>query len=90
MVNVVVARKRTVQVSSNATAGIIDTTVPVTLKNTPSLISGGATRLDGLTDVVASGETNGATLVYEASTDKYIVKKLDLADVTGNLDGGTF
>ena len=88
MTNVVVARKRTVQVSANGTAGILDTSVPVTLKNNPSLNSTG--RLDRLTDVVANVEVNGATLVYEASTDKYIVKKLDLSDVTGDLDGGTF
>lgn len=88
MTNVVVARKRTIQVSANGTAGILDTSVPVTLKNNPVL--GTATRLDKLTDVVANAEINGATLVYEASIDKYIVKKLDLSDVTGDLDGGTF
>lgn len=88
MTNVVVARKRTVQVSANGTAGILDTSVPVTLKNNPSLTA--TTRLDKLTDVVANAEIDGATLVYEASIDKYIVKKLDLSDVTGDLDGGTF
>ena len=35
MVNVVVSRKRNVKVSTNATAGVIDTSIPVTLKNTP-------------------------------------------------------
>jgi hypothetical protein len=91
MTNVIVARKRNIQVSANATSGIIDTSVPVVLKNNPVLnSSGGATRLDGLTDVVATTETDGATLVYDAGSDKYIVKKLDLADVTGDLDGGEF
>lgn len=91
MTNVIVARKRNIQVSANATAGIIDTSVPVVLKNNPVLNSGGgATRLDGLVDVVATTETDGATLVYDAGSDKYIVKKLDLADVTGDLDGGEF
>ena len=90
-INVVVARKRTVQVSTNATAGIIDSTTPVTLKPIPSVSSGsGVDRLDKLKDVVATGETNGAVPVYDATTDKYVVKKLDLGDVTGNLDGGTF
>ena len=88
-INVVVARKRTVQVSANATAGIIDSTTPVTLKPIPSL-NVGVDRLDKLLDVVASGETNGAVPVYDANTDKYVIKKLDLGDVTGNLDGGTF
>lgn len=88
MTNVVVARKRTVQVSANGTAGILDTSVPVTLKNNPSLSATG--RLDRLTDVVANNEISGATLVYDAITDKYFVQKLDLSDVTGDLDGGTF
>jgi 4-hydroxyphenylpyruvate dioxygenase-like putative hemolysin len=92
MVNVVVGRKRTVKVSANGTGGVLDTTVPVTLKNTPVLMPQGAgvNRLDHLTDVVATGEMNGATLVYNADNDKYIVQKLDFADVTGDLDGGTF
>jgi hypothetical protein len=89
MTNVVVARKRTVQVSANATAGIIDSTVPVTLKTNPSINSGIA-RLDKLYDVDASDEISGATLVYDALLDKYVVQKLDLADVIGDLDGGTF
>lgn len=89
MVNVVVGKKRTIHVSANATAGIIDTTTPVVLKNNPS-IGGGVSRLDRLSDVVANNEVNGATLVYDATNDTYIVKKLDLADVTGDLDGGTF
>jgi len=89
MTNVVVARKRNVQVSANATAGIIDTSVPVTIKNNP-VISSGISRLDKLTDVVANNESNGATLVYDASTDKYIVQKLDISNVIGDLDGGTF
>ena len=88
MTNVVVSRKRTIQVSANATAGIIDTTTPVTLKNTG--ISSNITRLDALNDVDATGEVSGATLVYDAGNDKYIVQKLDLTNVTGNLDGGTF
>lgn len=88
MVNVVVSRKRNVQISTNATAGIIDTTTPVVVKNNP--VIGGVTRLDRLTDVVANAEINGATLVYNANNDTYVVQKLDLSNVTGDLDGGTF
>jgi hypothetical protein len=40
-------------------------------------------RLDALQDVVEDSPTNGSTLVYDVTTDKYIVKQLDL-------DGGTF
>lgn len=88
MVNVVVSRKRTVQISTNATAGIIDTTTPVVIKNNP--VIGGVTRLDKLADVVANAEINGATLVYNAANDTYVVQKLDISNVTGDLDGGTF
>lgn len=90
MVNVVVGKKRTIQVSANATSGIIDTTTPVTIKNTPVIPGGAGSRIDRMIDVDPIGETNGATLVYESASDKYIVKKLDLSDVTGDLDGGVF
>lgn len=89
MVNVVVSRKRTIQISANATAGIIDTSTPVVLKNNP-VVLGGTTRLDKLTDVAANTEIDGATLVYNAANDTYVVQKLDISDVTGDLDGGTF
>lgn len=82
MVNVIVARPRTIQVSSNATAGILDTSTPVTLKSTGTA-GAGITRLDSLVDVNATGETNNATLVYESTSDTYVVKEIDL-------DGGTF
>jgi len=88
-INVVVGRKRTIQVSANATAGIIDTSAPVTLKSIPTL-STGVTRLDKLSDVVANGEIDKATLVYDAATDKYIVKQMEFGDISGDLDGGTF
>lgn len=89
MTNVVVSRKRTIQVSANATAGIIDTTNPVVLKNTP-ILGGGASRLDKLSDVIANNEVNGATLVYDSATDTYVVQKLDISNLTGDLDGGIF
>lgn len=91
MTNVIVAKKRNIFVSTNATAGIINTSEPVVLKNVPTLISGtGINRLDHLQDVLPEGETQGATLVYDAAIDKYIVEKLDLSNTTGALDGGTF
>lgn len=90
MVNVLVSRKRTIQISANATAGIIDTSTPVVLKNNPVVVSGGVSRLDKLTDVAANNEINGATLVYNAANDTYVVQKLDISNVTGDLDGGTF
>lgn len=86
MTNVVVVTKRTVNV--NAAATVIDSNNPVTLKNFPAV--GAANRIDRLIDVDASAESNGATLVYDSINDKYVVKKLDLSDVTGDLDGGEF
>lgn len=91
MVNVVVARKRTIQVSANATSGVLDTTVPVTIKNTPSIGTIGSTyRLDHLQDVSATNETDGAIPIYDSSIDKYVVRQIDLGDLGGGIDGGTF
>jgi len=83
MVNVIVARPRNIKVSSNATAGVIDSSTPVTIKNVSSAIGNGITRLDSLVDVNASNETDNATLVYNFEPDTYVVKQMDL-------DGGTF
>lgn len=83
MVNVVIAQTRNIQVTANTQGTTLTTTPnPVTLKNETSL-SSGITRLDRLQDVVATSETNNSTLVYDETTDKYIVKQLDL-------DGGNF
>jgi len=89
-VNVLVAKKRAVHVSTNATAGVIDTTVPVTIKTIPVLMSGNNSTLESLSDVVAVNETTGDTLVYDSSSKTWIAKKLDISNVTGNIDGGTF
>lgn len=55
----------------------------ITLKNT--IQADTSRRIDGLLDVIADnpGTPAGSTLVYDPSTDKYIVKLLDL-------DGGNF
>lgn len=91
VVNVVVGRKKNIQVSANATSGVVSTNRNnVTLKNVPTVTSGGLNRLDSLNDVVSSGETSGAVPVYDSDTDKYVVKKLSISDVIGDLDGGTF
>ena len=60
MVNVVVTKPRNVKVSTNATAGIINTSTPVTLKNTPTLISGNNLALENLLDVSVVSKTNGS------------------------------
>lgn len=89
MVNVVVSRKRNVKVSTNATAGVIDTTIPVTLKNTP-IISSGIDTIDELRDVGLSQRSDGSTLIYDNTTDTYQVKHLDFGYIDGDLDGGVF
>lgn len=78
-----------VRVAVNATAGAITSINPVTIK-TISAVNSGASRLDQLADVVANNEVDKSTLVYDAVTDKYVVKPLEFQDITGNLDGGTF
>lgn len=86
--NFVKVKKRIVAVGANTTANIIDSTTPVTIRT--SAVTGGITRLDSLHDVDSSNEENGAVPVYNAETDKYDVRKLDLNHFEGNLDGGTF
>jgi hypothetical protein len=89
MVNVVVSRKRNVKVSSNATGGVIDTTVPVTLKNAP-VLSSGLDTIDELRDVGLTQRSDGSTLIYDDSTDTYQVKHLNFVNIDGDLDGGVF
>lgn len=78
-----------IKVSVNATSGIITSTSPVTVKNI-STVGSENVRLDQLSDVVPNNEVDKATLVYDAATDKYIVKLMEFNDISGNLDGGTF
>jgi hypothetical protein len=61
----------------------------VVIKNQATTIS--ANRLDTLQDVVEEGTPpEGSTLVYNPTTDKYEVQKLNFTDVDGPLDGGSF
>jgi hypothetical protein len=85
MVNVVVATKKAIRVTANTTGETIQSSTPVTLKNTLNLnASGSSSRLDALADVLEPDiPTDGATLVYNSNTDIYEVKELDL-------DGGSF
>lgn len=50
-------------------------------------------RLDQLLDVEEQSPADGSTLVYNSQTDVYEVKKLDIDDLTGDIndvDGGSF
>jgi hypothetical protein len=94
MVNVVVAQKKTIKVSTGAPSNVISTNTPVTLKNNPPLsVIENTTELAQLTDVILVNETDGATLVYNANTRTFDVEPFDLSHAIGGLndiDGGVF
>jgi len=77
--NVVVAQKKQIHISTNATSTAIVTNNPVTLKDNPTLtsIGGGASSLSELTDVDITGEQDGDLLVYDEAHGKYVVRSLD-------------
>lgn len=74
----------TVKVSPRVGLRAVLTTTPA------AATSGTPNRLDRLDDVVESSPTDGSTLVYRASDDKYIVQQITFDNVSGNLDGGIF
>ena len=75
-----VATSATIKVANVNNVFVPKAQTPITLD---TIGTGGATRLDQLSDVVESSPANNFTLVYNSSTDKYIVQEM-------NLDGGTF
>lgn len=64
-------------------SGSIITQSPVTVKNTPTLVSGSSFKLEGLANIDASHEENGSTLIYDSIAGKWVVQPL-------NVDGGSF
>jgi len=85
MVNVVVGRKRTINVSGEQTGQLISPKA-ITLKNDLGLtsVTSSANRLDHLADVSEpNNPSDGSTLVYDSGTDTYFVRQMDL-------DGGDF
>lgn len=79
----VAKRAPTIGVSVSNT-GKIESTTPVTIQTNAT-----KNRLDQLVDVVEQNPQEGQTLVYDAETDRYVVKYLTMDDL-GSLDGGTF
>lgn len=63
---------------------VISASAPISLRSTASDFNA----IDKLTDVSLTERTDGSTLVYNASNDKYEVKPL--AAALPSLDGGTF
>lgn len=87
-INVVVAQKRPIQVSTNATATSIVTNNPITLKPDTNFSTIGASgadidKLSTLLDVDISSEQDGSVLQYNVTANNYQVKPL-------NIDGGVF
>jgi hypothetical protein len=70
----------------NQKNGILTTVAGVTLKNQISELSS----IEQINDVTGVNVTNGATLVYNSTNDKYEVKPLEFSSISGSLDGGTF
>ena len=70
----------------NSVDGILQPTTPITLKNQALQI----TNLEDISDVEVVNRVEGATAVYNASTDKYDIKPLDAAFITGTIDGGSY
>lgn len=58
---------------------------PVTLKNQINEIRS----IEDFGDVSEVNVVNGATLIYNATNDKYEVRPLEIEDL-GNIDGGSF
>jgi len=85
-INVVVAQKRPIQISTNATSTAIVSNNPVNLKpdaNFTVISGGGVNELDQLLDVDISLEQDGSVLQYNATANNYQVKPLVV-------DGGIF
>jgi hypothetical protein len=74
-----VATSATIKVANVNNVFVPRVQTPITLDT----VQPGATRLDQLTDVSEGTPANNYTLVYNSSTDTYIVQEM-------NLDGGTF
>jgi hypothetical protein len=64
-------------------SGTIITQSPVTVKNTPTLVSGSSFKLEGLSNIDSTHEETGSTLIYDSTTGKWVAQPL-------NVDGGSF
>lgn len=95
MTNVVVTRQKKIVVTQKAnTQQAIDSTYPITIKNTLGFTQLNF-RLDRLNDVFEpTSVADGDTLVYHSANDTYVVQKLNISDIEDvdvlNIDGGTF
>ena len=68
--------------------GFLQPSAPLTIKNQRREYQ--INSIQDLPDVDEVDVESGATIVYNADTNKYEVKPLDISDVTGIIDGGEF
>jgi len=73
-------------ISVNTSAQSLSTVPGVTLRNQIRDINS----LEEIQDVITTAQADGSVLQYNAATDKYEVKALDIEDLGLGLDGGTF
>ncbi len=84
----VIAKTSQQKVKVNNAGGVLQSQTPITLKNQITEINS----IEDIADVAEIDVSTGSTLVYNANTDKYEVKKLDVGSISGtiDLDGGEF
>jgi hypothetical protein len=73
-------------VKVNNIGGTLTSSSPITLKNQVTEIRS----IEDIGDVDEINVTNGATLIYNSSRNKYEIKPLSLDDLDSDIDGGTF
>ena len=83
-----IGRTTTQNVRVTNTGSGLQTSTPITLKNQTTEIRS----IEDIADVFEVDVTEGATLVYNATNDKYEVRRIEAQDIQGefNLDGGEF
>ena len=85
--NAKIIRNTTINAKVINDSGRLITQAPITLKNQIQEIRS----IEDISDVDEINVTDGATLIYNSSTDKYEVRLLQAEDFEAfNLDGGTF
>lgn len=75
-----------ITVKVNQANGVLTPTTPVTIKNQVN-------QLNSIQDIPGVNEaeiTNGAVIVYNANTQQYDIKPLDIHYLIGEIDGGTY
>ena len=73
-------------VKVNNIGGTLTPYAPITLKNQAIEI----TSIENIPDVDEINVTDGATLIFNSTTNKYEIKPLNFSDLSGDIDGGSF